>query len=240
MSENNPILDTAEELLRRVSPEGRARARRLRERKRRAFARLMQKIAIAAIAIMTVTGAFGLFVAPVSSAGELIAIALFCLVAFAIIRTSREREPTPQAIAAGDLPRLPQRTEEWLETQRRALPPPAARLLDGIGSKLESMAPQLEGLEPDGPAAGAVRKLLCDELPELVKGYQRVPQHLRGRPGATGPSPDRQLCEGLTIIDSEISRMTQQLASGDLDLLATRGRYLELKYRSGDALSGGA
>jgi hypothetical protein len=32
--------------------------------------------------------------------------------------------------------------------------------------------------------------------------------------------------------------MTGQLASGDIDLLATRGRYLELKYRSGDELSG--
>jgi hypothetical protein len=240
MADDNPILNTAEELLRRVSPEGRARARRQRERRKRAFARLMQKIALAAIAVMAVTGAFGLFVAPVSDAGELVAFAIFCLVALVIIRTSREREPTPERIAAIDLPRLPQRTEEWLETQRRALPPPAARLLDGIGSKLESLAPQLDGLDPRGPAAGAVRKLLCDELPELVKGYQRVPQHLRRQPGITGPSPDRQLCEGLSIIDEEISRMTQQLASGDMQLLATRGRYLELKYRSGDELSGEA
>ena len=65
-------------------------------------------------------------------------------------------------------------------------------------------------------------------------------QHLRGQPGVTGPSPDRQLCDGLSIIDDEISRMTRQLASGDIDLLATRGRYLELKYRSGDELSGEA
>ncbi len=238
MADDNPILNTAEELLRRVSPEGRARARRLRERRKRAFARLMQKIVLAAIAVMAATGAFGLFVAPITDAGELVALAIFCLVALVIIRTSREREATPQAIAATDLPRLPQRTEEWLETQRRALPPPAARLLDGIGSKLESLQLQLENLDPTGPAAGAVRKLLSEELPELVKGYQRVPQHLRGQPGVTGPSPDRQLCEGLTIIDSEISRMTQQLASGDLHLLATRGRYLELKYRSGDELSG--
>jgi hypothetical protein len=238
MTDDNPILNHAEELLRRVSPEGRARARRMRERRKRAFARLMQKIAIAAIAIMAATGAFGLFVAPVTSAGELVAFAIFALVAFTIIRMSREREPTPEAIATADLPLLPQRTEQWLETQRRALPAPAARLLDGIGAKLESLAPQLEGLDPHGPAAGAVRKLLGDELPELVKGYQRVPQQLRRQPGIAGPSPDRQLCEGLSIIDSEISRMTQQLASGDLHLLATRGRYLELKYRSGDELSG--
>ena len=237
MTDDNPILNTAEELLRRVSPEGRARARRLRERRKRAFTRMVQKIVLAAIAVMAVTGAFGLLVAPVSDAGELVAFAIFCLISLVIIQTSRERQPTPERIAATDLPLLPQRTEEWLETQRRALPPPAARLLDGIGGKLESLAPQLEGLEPHGPAAGAVRKLLCDELPELVKGYQRVPQYLRKQPGITGPSPDRQLVEGLSIIAEEISRMTQQLASGDMHLLATRGRYLELKYRSGDELS---
>lgn len=240
MIDNNSILNTAEELLRRVSPEGRARARRLRERRKRAFNRLMIRIMLAAIAVMAATAAFGLLVAPLTSAGELLAFAIFALIAFGIIMMSRQREPRPEAIAGIELPLLPQRTEEWLETQRRALPPPANRLLDGIGSKLESLTPQLEGLEPHGPAAGAVRKLLCDELPELVKGYQRVPQHLRGQPGITGPSPDRQLCEGLSIIDTEISRMTQQLASGDLHLLATRGRYLELKYRSGDELSGEA
>ena len=236
MADFNPLLNHAEELLRRVSPEGRARARRLRERRKRAFNQLMLRIVAAAIAVAAATAAFGLFVAPISDAGELLAFAVFAAVALAIILLSRERPPRPETIATVELPLLPQRTEEWLETQRPALPPPAARMLDAIGGKLESLAPQLVGLDPREPAAGAVRKLLCDELPELVKGYQRVPRHLRGQPGIAGPSPDRQLVEGLGIIDGEIARMTQQLASGDLHLLATRGRYLELKYRSGDEL----
>jgi hypothetical protein len=237
MIDGNSILDHAEELLRRVSPEGRARARRRRERRKRAFNRLMLRVAAAAIAVTAATAAFGLLVAPVSDAGELLAAAIFALIALVIVQLSRERRPNPQAIAAADLPLLPQRIEQWLETQRRALPPPAARLLDGIGGKLESLAPQLQDLDPREPAAAAVRKLLCDELPELVKGYQRVPPHLRAAPGIAGPSPDRQLADGLRIIDGEIARMTQQLAAGDLHALATRGRYLELKYRSGDALS---
>jgi hypothetical protein len=237
MIDGNSILDHAEELLRRVSPEGRARARRLRERRKRAFNRLMLRIALAAALAAAATAAFGLLVTPVTDAGELLAAAIFALIALAIVQLSRERGPTPEAIAATDLPLLPQRVEQWLETQRRALPPPAGRLLDGIGAKLESLAPQLESLDPREPAAGAVRKLLCDELPELVKGYRRVPRHLRASPGIAGPSPDRQLADGLRIIDGEIGRVTQQLASGDLHALATRGRYLELKYRSGDALS---
>jgi hypothetical protein len=35
-------------------------------------------------------------------------------------------------------------------------------------------------------------------------------------------------------VESELSRMTEQLASGDLDKLATQGRYLELKYKGGE------
>src|SRR4051812_29939599 len=147
MADFNPLLNHAEELLRRVSPEGRARARRLRERRKRAFNRVMIRIVMAAIAVAAATAAFGLLVAPISDAGELLAVAIFAMVALAIILASRERPPRPEAIAAIGLPLLPQRTEEWLETQRPALPAPAARMLDAIGGKLESLAPQLEGLD---------------------------------------------------------------------------------------------
>ena len=43
---------------------------------------------------------------------------------------------------------------------------------------------------------------------------------------------------GLKLIDEEIAEMTAKLAQGDLDSLATRGRYLEIKYRDdGERLS---
>ena len=80
------------------------------------------------------------------------------------------------------------------------------------------------------PAAMEIRRLIADELPELVNGYLRVPQHLR-RDGLNGMSPDKQLVEGLTVVDAELQRMSEQLASGDLHKLATQGRYLELKYQ---------
>jgi hypothetical protein len=32
------------------------------------------------------------------------------------------------------------------------------------------------------------------------------------------------------VVDSELERMSTQLAAGDLKALATQGRYLELKY----------
>jgi hypothetical protein len=39
------------------------------------------------------------------------------------------------------------------------------------------------------------------------------------------------LIEGLNVVDAELQRMSEQLASGDLYKLATQGRYLELKYQ---------
>ena len=61
-------------------------------------------------------------------------------------------------------------------------------------------------------------------------GHLRVPKHLR-REGLNGMSPDTQLIEGLNVVDAELQRMSEQLASGDLRKLATQGRYLELKYQ---------
>ena len=120
---------------------------------------------------------------------------------------------------------LPSRTEQWLESQRPALPAPANRLLDQIGVRLEGLAPCVQGLSETEPAAREVRRLVGEELPELIRGYQRVPQQLRRQ------GPDAQLVEGLRVVEGEIARMTEQLASGDLDKLATQGKYLELKYR---------
>src|SRR3546814_20826749 len=75
------------------------------------------------------------------------------------------------------------------------------------------------------------------DLPILVKGYGRVPEPLR-RVERNGKTPDQQLLDGLDVIDREIAQMTRQLAEGDLDLLATRGRYLQIKYQGDDTIEG--
>jgi hypothetical protein len=235
----NPIVAHAEDLLRRLSPQGRERARRARARRRKAAARMFRRVVAATSAIFLAMLAYGLFIGPVGFEGIMAAVLAVILSTVAIIAFSRAPEATPEALVQTDLAQLPGRTEEWLERQRPALPAPAARLLDGLGVRLEALAPQLATLNPAEPAAIEVRKLLADDLPELVNGYQRVPQPLR-RQARNGQSPDGQLVEGLEVIDSEIARMTAQLASGDLDKLATQGRYLELKYRGDDGVGGPA
>lgn len=142
----------------------------------------------------------------------------------------RSYAPSMEALAETPLRALPLQTERWLESQRLALPAPVRSMVDSIGVKLETLAPQLATLDEREPAANEIRKLLGEQLPELVKGYARVPEPLRGveRHGLT---PDQQLAQGLQLIDDEIAEMTEQLAQGDLDSLATRNRYLQIRYR---------
>jgi hypothetical protein len=49
--------------------------------------------------------------------------------------------------------------------------------------------------------------------------------------GINGISPDQQLADGLSVVSSQLSRLTEQLAQDDVNKLATQGRYLELKYQ---------
>lgn len=230
MVDSARVLEQAEALLRRVSPEGRHLARRTRQRRWRGFLRRMTRATLAMLAVLVGAILFGLFVAPLGIDGVLLAFATMGLTAATILFWPPAAQPTPDALVKTDLTALPNRVEEWLAAQRKSLPAAAARLADGIGLQLEALAPQLRSLDPREPAAAEIRKLIGDELPELVEGYARVPRGLRAE-GRNGMSPDKQLLDGLKLVSSELGRMTEQLASGDLHKLATQGRYLELKYK---------
>ena len=106
----------------------------------------------------------------------------------------------------------------------------AARWSTGSASSSTTLAPQLATLDEDEPAADEIRKLVGEQLPDFINGYARVPQPLRGVE-RNGKTPDAQLTDGLSVIDGEIAEMTAKLAQGDLDSLATRERYLQIKYR---------
>jgi hypothetical protein len=169
-------------------------------------------------------------ISPIGIAGVMLAF-LAMLVAMGIgVAFSGERTVAAEKLREIPLKQLPQTTDRWLQAQRRALPAPAVTLVNAIGQKLDTLGLQLQTLDEREPAAGELRRLIGDELPELVSGYGRVPPHLR-RDGINGMSPDKQLLDGLAVVDAELSRMSQQLASGDLNTLATQGRYLELKYQ---------
>ena len=106
---------------------------------------------------------------------------------------------------------------------------------DDVGAVAEELLARRPALDEREPAAAEIRKLVGEQIPELVKGYQRVPEPLRGQ-ARNGMTPDQQLVEGLKVIEAEIGEMSASLAQGDLDSLATRGRYLQIKYRDEDAV----
>lgn len=193
---------------------------------------MMRKIKYAlgaVLAIMVASAVAGFFI-PLGTTGVMVALGAMIAAVLLVMALPGERAIAPERLAEADLAALPLKTEIWLESQRKALPAPAITLVDSIGVRLETLAPQLERLNPAEPAAQDIRRLLADHLPELVTGYQSIPAPLR-REERNGRVPEKQLIDGLGVIDAEIDRVTQQLASGDLDKLATQNRFLKLKYQ---------
>ena len=234
MSRSDRVLADAEAVLRRHSDRGQSLSSRARQRRN---AGLMRKVKYAFWAVLAIllTSAVAGFILPLGTTGVMIAlgVVIAALLLIAIIPT--ESRVKTEALAQTDLAALPLKTEIWLENQRKALPAPAVTLVDSIGVKLEILAPQLERLGEQEPAAQEIRRLLADHLPELVTGYHSIPQPMR-REERNGRVPEKQLVEGLSVIDAEIGRMSENLASGDLDKLATQNRFLELKYQEAKEL----
>lgn len=227
MDDDASELNQAERMIRRVSPQGRALARR------EAAARARSRRTVWLAAFASVLLLLGMMM--VGAPGAALAIAALAVTAAIVLVALRTR---PKAVSAEvlvgrtDLRVLPEQAAVWLADQRRALPAPAVQLADTLSRRLGELQPQLARLQSDEPAAQAVRKLLAVELPGLVEGYRGVPASLRTQPRADGRTADAHLLDGLQLIDDEVARMTKQLARGALDEVATQGRYLELKYRS--------
>ncbi|MBD3747707.1 MAG: hypothetical protein IE932_16010 [Sphingopyxis terrae] len=177
---------------------------------------------------------FGALIKPLGFTGLLALTVLLIGVAVLFGKWPPFPEPRQADLPKADLKQLAGRTEIWLEAQRPALPAPARQLVDGIGVQLDLLAPQLQTLDAATPAAANIRKLVGEDLPELVAGYQRIPAGLRGEAHA-GRTPDETLLGGLKMLEREIGDAARSLAAGEIDKLATRERYLQLKYQGLEA-----
>lgn len=229
MTRSDRVLAEAEAVLRRHSDRGRSLSARARSRRNAAVLRKV-KLAVGAILAILLASAVAGFVMPLGTTGVMVALGLMIAALLLIAMMPGERKVATQSLAQADLAALPLQTEIWLDNQRKALPAPAVTLADSIGVKLETLAPQLAQLDPKAPAAQEVRRLLSDHLPQLVTGYQSIPEPLR-REERNGRVPEQQLIEGLSVIEAEIDRMSGELAAGHIDQLAVQNRFLELKYQ---------
>jgi len=232
-SEVDELIARSREIIDRTSQRYRAVGAKARARHRADLFKRFRRIIISAVLVLVGAFVAGLIM-PLGATGLLIVMALLlaCLL-FAFVPTLPNVRTA--SLAETRIADLPIKTEIWLENQRKALPAPAVPIVDAIGNRLETLAPQLSRLGDNDPAAVEIRKLLSDHLPELVNGYQSIPQPLRAQP-RNGRVPDAQLVEGLSVIEQQIGTMTESLASGDLDKLAITNRFLELKYQEAKEL----
>jgi hypothetical protein len=221
-----PQFNQAEDMLRRVSPEGRALAHRERMERQRRTNRQVGLCLLLAVALwlaVLALGAAGIAAGTGVDAGALLLFLLGCAAIFVGFRRKPVRIAELQAVP---LTAVPSKVGDWLEQQRNLLPAPAIPVIDSLTRQLSALGPQLAAIERD-PGAGAVRKLVATELPELVERYRNIPASVAPAEAGT------QLVEGLKIIDGEIHRLSSDLASGSFDALATQNRYLQLKYDAG-------
>lgn len=210
----------------------RQRAARLYNARKERWAfrwRRIRRAFLAMAAIMITTIGAGIFMDGLSDTAWLLSMLLGVIVFVVLSIYPSSPRPRASELGSTSLPELAGSAELWLESKRRALPAPALDAVDMIGVRLEQIAPQLATLDDNGPAAREVRKLLSEHLPSLVDSYTRIPSELRNKPHA-GSTPSAQLLEGLNVIAGQIETMSLDLSRGDLDALATRGRFLETKY----------
>ena len=194
----------------------------------------LSKAVIAVGVVLIGAGVVGGIIGGIGFWGVMITALLVAAAAFVLMRYPEMPMPTTESLKLTDLGTLAGKTEIWLEAQRPMLPPPAVALMQDIGIRLDQLAPQLQTLDDNDPAAREVRKLVGEHLPELINGYKRIPDSLKHKEHA-GKTPAQQLVDGLKTIDREIETMTGQISRGELDKLAVRGRYLEMRYDNADA-----
>ncbi len=227
-TQSDEILTSASRSLRtiRMGPPIGMKSRALRR------AHLYGKIARAAMAVgvlLVGAGIVGAIIDGIGFWGVMATGILGAAAAYLLMRYPDMPMPTTESLRQTDLGTLAGKTEIWLEAQRPMLPAPAISIVQDIGVRLDQLAPQLQTLDENNPASREVRKLVGEHLPELINGYKRIPESLRRQDNA-GKTPEQQLIDGLTRIDREIETMTGQIARGELDKLATRERFLEIRY----------
>ena len=189
----------------------------------------LRNIALALAVILIGFSALGVVLGGIGFAGLMGAIVLAAIAVGVFSSYPSLKVPERADLKTDDVRRLVGQTELWLEAQRRALPPPAAKAISQIGLQLDGLQLQLEEVDQAHPMAAQIRKLVGEDLPEMIEGYRRIPEHLRYEEHA-GSNPNKQLMEGLGLISAEIDSVTRQLAAGALDDLAIRTRYLDYKY----------
>lgn len=238
MADPERILVETVELVRRLANDNHPLARRRRQRRKRRIKRILRGVLVATIVtfVLVPTLIAGGFLLGPHGVEGLVAAPLLLVAIWTGVMTWALREPRtkPEALKKSALALLPAQTGDFIEQERRLLPSGAQSQLDAIVVRLDALTPQLAERGDQNEGAAELRRLLGEELPELVRGYRKVPQRLTQEPLYGGATPERQLIDGLDTIDKQLARLQERMAQNDLHAFATHQRYLELKYKRDD------
>ncbi len=175
------------------------------------------KLALCGVGILVLT--FGL-----------LTVILVALGGFAIfLLRPRPQDAKPVDAAKTALPDLIRKQRVWLGKQRRALPYGAQVHLIVILRRLDQLEGKVLGLSHGSAIANDLRRLVGDDLPQLIACYTNLSPDLRSerRDGISGES---ELVQGLAILESELARLWETLGDTDAADLAAHSRYLDMKY----------
>ena len=219
-----------------VPAGGRAALRRY-GRSAGAFGRRLVNMGMALAVLIAATIGFGLFVAPIGWTGLfVVAMLTMCVMVFFSSWPSEpkrvaysEEMPTKQVV---------QQLDSYLVRQRPALPAPAARRVDAIGSQLPLLEAKLASVDPLDPLAQDARRLMGKHLPDLIERYERVPAAYRNERDGEGLTVDDRLVSGLVAARQALDDIGQKLAREDLSAFETQGRFIESRYKDGDSIKG--
>ncbi len=214
--------------------EGRAGRDARRRRAKRKAQRIGQKavrMALTAIGVLVATVFYGLLIGPIGI-GALLSIMLATVIAMILLGVyPRDTAPEPVRLATAKPAVLPAQVDAWLDAKRRDLPALAAPKVDAISAQLAALGPQLASVPAGDPTALELNRLLGKHLPELVDRYEKVaPAQRKSATVPGGPTIERQLVDGLGLIEAELVRVNDKLGAEDRDAFLVQGKFLENRY----------
>ena len=228
----NSAFQTAEDFIRRhIKPKAVAAAeKRRRQRKTQEAMRRFTRAA-------SVTGASGVgligysaVIAPIATTGLVAAAAATAIAAGAALFWP-SRSPLGK-ISQAELIALVLEAEDWLLRQRQQLSGRAIPALDNIFFRLNDLHPHVPAMDPHGPLAWDLRRLLTDHLPKLIQSYGSLPATVRDE------ALLNRLVEGLETLDQELIRICKEASRDHMLTFEVQKRFIESKYRDGEQIRG--
>nr|WP_295661354.1 hypothetical protein [Polymorphobacter sp.] len=215
----------------REGKAGRDARRRRAARKAQRVAQKAVRMALTVIGVIVATVVWGLFVGPIGAGGLMaIVLATICMI-IALASFPRDSAPEPVKLATAKPAVLPSQVDAWLDAKRRSLPALAAPKVDAISAQLAALGPQLASVPAGDPTALELNRLLGKHLPELVDRYEKVaPAQRKSSSIPGGPTIERQLVDGLGLIEAELGRVNDKLGAEDRDAFLVQGKFLENRY----------